>query len=62
MDSWAKLEKLDRHLESHPKDYQAVIARLTTFSDAVEHERRKRTIERLRNVAKYRRELNEKSK
>lgn len=55
-----KLERMDRHLAEHPKDYQTVIARLKTYSDAVEHERKKRIQMRLANVAKYRRMRNEK--
>lgn len=53
MDYITKLEQIDRHLAEHPKDYQAVIARLKTFSNAVEHERYLRRIERIKKVAYY---------
>ena len=56
MDYTKKLERIDRHLAEHPKDYQASIARLKTFSDAVEHEMYLKKIERLKRVAEYRRE------
>ena len=56
MDYNEKLERLDRHLAEHPKDYQTVIARLKTFSDAVEHEMYLKKVERLKRVAEYRRE------
>ena len=56
MDHIKKLEQLDKHLAEHPKDYQAVISRIKTYSDAVEHQLYLRRIERLKKVAKYRRE------
>lgn len=56
MEYGEKLKRLDRHLQEHPKDYQASIARLKTFSDAVEHEQYLKRIERLKRVAEYRRE------
>ena len=55
MDYFRKLEQIDKHLADHPKDYQAVIARLKTYSDAVEHGLYLRRIERLKKVEKYRR-------
>lgn len=55
MDYIDKLERLDRHLAGHPSDYQAVIARLKTKSDAIEHQMYLRKIERLKRVAEYRR-------
>lgn len=56
MDYYDKLKRIDKHLAEHPKDYQSVIARMKTYSDAVEHELYLRRIERLKKVAKYRRE------
>lgn len=56
MDYNKKLEKLDKHLAENPKDYQSVIARMKTYSDAVEHQLYLRRIARLKKVAKYRRE------
>ena len=60
MDYTNRLEQLDRHLAEHPKDYQAVISRIKTYSDAVEHEMYLKRIARLKKVAKYRREYGEK--
>lgn len=51
-----KLKRLDEHLQKHPKDYQASIARLKTFSDAVEHDMYLKKVERLKRIARYRRE------
>lgn len=59
MDYRNKLDKMDRHLADNPKDYQTVISRMKVYSKYVDSERRKRINERLKNVAKYRRELNE---
>ena len=55
MDYIKKLEQIDKHLQEHPKDYQASIARLKTFSDAVEHEMYLKKVARLKRVAEYRR-------
>lgn len=60
MDYIEKLDRLDKHLAQHPTDYQSVIARMKTYSDAVEHEMYLRRVERLKKVAKYRREYGEK--
>lgn len=56
MDYMDKLERLDNHIRRHPKDYQSKIAWMKTYSDAVEHEMYLRKVERLKRVAKYRRE------
>lgn len=55
MDYNKKLEMLDNHIARHPKDYQGVIARMKTFSDAVEHEMYMRKVARLKRMAEYRR-------
>ena len=55
MDYGEKLQKLDKHLAEHPKDYQAQIARLKTYSDAVEHEKYLKRIKRLKRIAEYKR-------
>ena len=55
MDYADKLKRLDEHIESHPTDYQAVIARMKTKSDAIEHQMYLRKIKRLKRVAEYRR-------
>ena len=59
MDYNKRLERLDRHIAEHPKDYQAVIGRLKCYSDAVEHQIYLRKIERLKRVAEFRRKRNE---
>lgn len=60
MDYVDKLERLDKHLKQHPKDYQSVIARMKTFSDAVEHEMYLKRIERIKKVERYRKQYGEK--
>lgn len=54
MDYIEKLEKLDRHIAENPKDYQAIIARLKTRSDAIAYERKRRMDMRLKKVAEIR--------
>lgn len=56
MDYIDRLERLDNHIKEHPKDYQAVIAKMKTYSDAIEHDLYLRRVERLKKIAKYRRE------
>ena len=53
MDYKEKLEKLDRHIAEHPKDYQSVIARMKTFSDAVDNDIHNRRVARMKKVMKY---------
>lgn len=60
MDYAEKLERLDRHLAEHPKDYQSVIARMKTYSDAVEHEMYLRKVARLKRVAEVRKNYGKK--
>lgn len=60
MDYIEKLEQLDKHLAEHPKDYQSVIARMKTYSDAVEHSLYLRRIARLKKVERYRKEYGSK--
>ena len=62
MDYTEKLERLTEHLMKHPADYQARIAQLKTYSNAIEHELYLRKIAKLKKVAKYRREYGEKLK
>ncbi len=54
-----RLERLDRHLEEHPKDYQAVIGRMKAYSDAVEHQMYLKKVARLKRLAEFRRGKNE---
>ena len=58
MDYVDKLKRLDKHIEKHPTDYQAVIARMITKSDAIEHQMYLRRIARLKRVAEFRRQEN----
>ena len=44
---------------NHPHDYQTVIARVKTISDAYEHELYKRKIYRMKRLAEVRRQLKE---
>lgn len=55
MDYDKKLQKMDEHLKEHPHDYQTVIARMKTYSDSVEHERRQMANYRLARLAEVRR-------
>ena len=59
MDYNERLARLDRHLAEHPKDYQSVIARMKTYSDAVEHELYLKRVYRLKKLAEVRRQLRE---
>lgn len=58
MDYSERLENLDKHIAEHPKDYQAVIARLKVRSDAIEHQMYLRKVARLKRVAEFRRQNN----
>lgn len=55
MDYTEQLKRLDKHIEQHPTDYQAVIKRMKTKSDAIEHQMYLKKIARLKRVAEYRR-------
>lgn len=59
MDYNKKLARIDKHLADHPKDYQSVIARMKTYSDAIEHELYKKRVYRLKRLAEVRRQLRE---
>lgn len=59
MDYKAKLQRMDEHLQKHPHDYQTVIARIKTVSDAIEHERHKKRVWRLKRLAEVRRQMRE---
>lgn len=48
-----RLKRLDEHIAKHPNDYQAVIAKLKTYSDSVEHKQYLRKVERIKKIAKY---------
>lgn len=55
-----KLERIQRHLEEHPTDYQSVISYLKAKSKAIEKERKLQSIAEIRHIAEIRRKLNEK--
>lgn len=57
MDYIEKIERIDRHLETHPKDYQSVISRMKILSKAYEHEMHKRKVYRLKRLAEVKRQL-----
>ena len=59
MDYKRKLRRLDEHLAEHPTDYQAVISRMKTRSDAIEHEIYKQKIDRLQRLAEVRKQMKE---
>lgn len=58
MDYTAKLDRLDKHIQEHPKDYQSVIARMKTYSDAVEHQMYLKRVERMKKLAEVRSKRN----
>ena len=55
MDYEEKLKRIDRHLAEHPNDYQTQIARLKTYSDAIEHKYYLKRIERAKIIAECKR-------
>lgn len=59
MKSLDRLERLSRHLEDHPSDYQARIALLKIRSDVIEYSLRQRRNAKLKRVAEIRRKYNE---
>ena len=50
-----KLQRIDRHLEEHPHDYQSVIARLKLQSDIIDHQMQKQRSMRLKRLSEIRR-------
>lgn len=59
MDYERKLRRLDEHLAEHPTDYQAVISRMKTRSDAIEHKLYEQKIDRLQRLAEIRKQIEE---
>lgn len=55
-----KLERIQKHLEQHPTDYQSVISFLKERSRTIEKARRMESIAEIRHIAEVRRKLNEK--
>lgn len=54
-----RLEKIEEHLEEHPADYQAVIAKLKVTSDIYERQIYLRKVARLKQVAEAKERLKE---
>ena len=59
MDYVKKLDRMDEHLKRHPHDYQTVIARLKTASEAYDYVKKKQRDERLKRLAEIKRMLRE---
>lgn len=51
-----KMERIARHLDEHPNDYQSVISLVKVNSDAIADRRRRRANEKKRLVAEIRAE------
>lgn len=58
MDYGEKLKALEEHLVRHPNDYQGVISLYKIRSEAIEHERYLRSIEKRKLIAECRRKFN----
>lgn len=54
-----RVERLEKHLQEHPTDYQAVIAYMIARSDMIEHQSYQRMIERKKRVAEIRKKRKE---
>lgn len=54
-----RVEKLEKHIADHPKDYQAVIAHLKAKSDLIEHGQHIKRIARQKRIAEVRRQRKE---
>lgn len=59
MDYVKKLDRMDKHLEEHPHDYQAVVARLKTASEAYDYMKRKQRVARLKRLVEIKKKLRE---
>lgn len=55
MDYREKIARVEMHLKEHPRDYQSRISLLKLRSSEIEHRRYEKRLERLREVAYYRR-------
>ena len=60
MDYAEKLDRMDRHLQDHPHDYQTVIARLKVASRAIDYATKKDRDMRLKRLAEIRRKREKK--
>ncbi len=61
MDYAEKLDRMDRHLQDHPHDYQTVIARLKVTSQAIDYATKKDRDMRLKRLAEIRRKREERN-
>lgn len=61
MDYAEKLDRMDRHLQDHPHDYQTVIARLKVASRAIDYATKKDRDMRLKRLAEIRRKREERN-
>lgn len=50
-----RVVRLEKHLETHPTDYQAVVAHLKARSDLIEHRIYLKTNERKKRLAEIKR-------
>ena len=55
-----RARRLHEHVQEHPSDYTAVIAELKLKSDIIDKARKDAVNERLKEVARIRRQRNEK--
>ena len=60
MDYAERLDRMDRHLQDHPHDYQTVIARLKVTSQAIDYAMKKERDMRLKRLAEVRKKREEK--
>lgn len=54
-----RAKRLHKHVQEHPSDYTAVIAELKLKSDIIDKARKDEVNERLKEVARIRRQRNE---
>ena len=57
-----RAEKLHEHVQNHPSDYQSVVAELVLRSKIIDKARKEMVNARLKEVARIRREINEKQR
>lgn len=48
-----KLQRMANHIENHPHDYQTSISYLKLRSESISYERKKKHIEMLKKIQKY---------
>ncbi len=55
-----KIERMKKHVTEHPNDYQTKISLLQLNSREIDYARRKKHIETIKKIEKYKKELGEK--